>query len=147
MAGAARDEARPGIRPDVDPDLEAVRAAQADRSAFAVLYRRYLEAIYSYAFFGLGDHHDAEDATERIFMAALGSLGSFRDQGASFRAWLFRIARNTLANSRRSRFRRRTTPLDAGTWRRRPRAASAVRPDPRSVSTHGKEPRVRSHPG
>jgi RNA polymerase sigma-70 factor (ECF subfamily) len=95
-----------------DPDLSAVRAAQADRAAFAVLYRRYLEAVYSYAFFQLGDHHDAEDATERTFLAALRAIDGFRDQGASFRAWLFRIARNTIANSHRSRFRRRSSPLD-----------------------------------
>lgn len=95
-----------------DPDLSAVRAAQADRAAFAVLYRRYLEAVYSYAFFQLGDHHDAEDATERTFLAALRALDGFRDQGASFRAWLFRIARNMIANSHRSRFRRRSTTLD-----------------------------------
>jgi RNA polymerase sigma-70 factor (ECF subfamily) len=95
-----------------DPDLEAVRAAQADRHAFAALYRRYLDGVYSYAFYQLGDHHDAEDATERTFLAALRAIGSYRDEGASFRAWLFRIARNTVANAHRSRARRRTEPID-----------------------------------
>jgi RNA polymerase sigma-70 factor (ECF subfamily) len=95
-----------------DPDLEAVRAAQADRHAYAVLYRRYLDRIYSYAFYQLGDHHDAEDATERTFLAALRAIRSYRDEGASFRAWLFRIARNTVANAHRSRARRRTEPID-----------------------------------
>ncbi len=96
-----------------DPDLSAVLAAQADPAAFGVLYRRYVDLVYSYAFYQLGDHHDAEDATERTFLAALRSIGSFTDRGASFRAWLLRIARNTIANSHRSRFRRRTTTLDA----------------------------------
>src|SRR5439155_15249101 len=54
-----------------DPDLSAVSAAQRDSAAFAALYHRYLDAIYSYAFYQLGDHHDAEDATARTFMAAL----------------------------------------------------------------------------
>lgn len=88
-----------------------VRAAQADRAAFEVIYRRYLDRVYGYAFYQLGDHHDAEDATERTFMAALRALPTFRDDGATFRAWLFRIAHNTIANARRSRFRRRTEPL------------------------------------
>jgi RNA polymerase sigma-70 factor, ECF subfamily len=101
----------PAPRPERDPDLDAVRAAQADRSAFGVLYRRYLDRIYAYAFYQLGDHHDAEDATERTFMAALRALPSFRDEGASFRAWLFRIAHNTIANAHRTRFRRRLHPL------------------------------------
>ncbi len=96
-----------------DPDLADVRAAQADRAAFEVLYRRYLDRVYGYAFYQLGDHHDAEDATERTFLAALQALPTYRDDGATFRAWLFRIAHNTIANARRSRFRRRTEPLPA----------------------------------
>ena len=60
-----------GPAPRVDPDRAAVRAAQRDRRAFDVLYRRYLDRVYAYAFYALGDHHDAEDATERTFMGAL----------------------------------------------------------------------------
>ena len=106
-----------GERPDsiVDPDMAAVRAAQADRAAFAVLYRRYLDRVYAYAFYQLGDHHDAEDATERTFLAALRGLSAFRDTGSTFRAWLFRIAHNTIANAHRTRARRRTEPLPE-TW-------------------------------
>jgi RNA polymerase sigma-70 factor (ECF subfamily) len=90
-----------------------VLAAQADRAAFDVLYRRYLDRVYAYAFYQLGDHHDAEDATERTFLAALRALPGFRDEGSTFRAWLFRIAHNTIANAHRSRARRRTETLPA----------------------------------
>jgi RNA polymerase sigma-70 factor (ECF subfamily) len=94
-----------------DADLAAVRAAQADGAAFATLYRRYVDRVYGYAFYQLGDHHDAEDATERIFLAAFRALPDFNDQGSSFRAWLFRIAHNTIANAHRSRARKRTERL------------------------------------
>lgn len=94
-----------------DPDVEAVIAAQADRAAFATLYRRYLDRVYAYAFYQLGDHHDAEDATERTFLAAMRALPGFRDEGATFRAWLFRIAHNTIVNAHRTRARRRAEPL------------------------------------
>jgi RNA polymerase sigma-70 factor, ECF subfamily len=96
-----------------DPDLDAVLAAQADRAAFAVLYRRYLDRVYGYCFYLLGDHHDAEDVTERTFLAALSAIDRFRDTGSTFRAWLFRIAHNQLANALRGRARRGTTSLDA----------------------------------
>ena len=94
-----------------DPDLADVRAAQRDRRAFDRLYRRYLDRVYSYAFYQLGDHHEAEDVTERTFLAALGGIDRFTDEGATFRAWLFRIAHNTIANAHRSRRRRRTEPI------------------------------------
>jgi RNA polymerase sigma-70 factor (ECF subfamily) len=99
-------------RPGGDPDLADVRAAQGERPAFAVLYRRYVDRVYGYAFYLLGDHHDAEDATERTFLAALSAIDGFRDTGASFRSWLFRIAHNQVANALRSRGRRRHDSLD-----------------------------------
>jgi RNA polymerase sigma-70 factor, ECF subfamily len=98
----------------VDADAAAVRAAQSDRSAFDTLYERYLDRVYSYAFYELGDHHDAEDVTERTFLSALAAIGEFRDEGATFRAWLFRIAHNAIVNAHRTRARRRVLPLPDG---------------------------------
>ncbi|HET8777625.1 MAG TPA: RNA polymerase sigma factor [Candidatus Limnocylindria bacterium] len=96
----------------VDPDLADVLAAQVDRAAFGALYRRYLDRVYGYCYYLLGDHHDAEDVTERTFMAALAAIDGYRDEGASFRSWLFRIAHNQLVNALRSRRRRRASSLD-----------------------------------
>jgi RNA polymerase sigma-70 factor, ECF subfamily len=115
-----------GQAPRVDPDRAAVRAAQRDRRAFDVLYRRYLDRVYAYAFYALGDHHDAEDATERTFMGALRGIGAYRESGAGFRAWLFRIAHNTVANAHRTRGRRRTDPLPDDWDRAAPNADPAA---------------------
>jgi RNA polymerase sigma-70 factor (ECF subfamily) len=95
-----------------DPDLADVRAAQRDRAAFGALYRRYVDRVYGYCFYLLGDHHDAEDVTERTFVAALAAIDGFRDEGATFRAWLFRIAHNQLVNALRSRDRQRAASLE-----------------------------------
>jgi RNA polymerase sigma-70 factor, ECF subfamily len=108
-----------------DTDLADVLAAQEDRAAFAALYRRYLDRVYGYAFYQLGDHHDAEDATERTFLAALRAIPEFRDQGSTFRAWLFRIAHNTVSNAHRTRARRLTRPLPDGFERPAPDADPA----------------------
>jgi RNA polymerase sigma-70 factor (ECF subfamily) len=105
----------------LDHDRPLVEAAQDDPLKFDALYRRYLAQVYSYAYYELGDHHEAEDATERTFLAALTNLGRFEErarpadgEGAStFRVWLFQIARNTIANQRRGRRRRHEAPLDA----------------------------------
>ena len=107
-------ERRTGRRtPGGDPDLPAVLAAQRDRAEFAVLYRHYLDRVYGYCFYLLGDHHDAEDVTERTFVAALAAIERYRDEGATFRSWLFRIAHNELANALRARSRQRAAPLEA----------------------------------
>jgi RNA polymerase sigma-70 factor (ECF subfamily) len=95
-----------------DPDLADVRAAQRDRAAFGALYRRYVDRVYGYCFYLLGDHHDAEDATERTFSAALAAIDGFVDEGATFRAWLFRIAHNQLANALRSLHRHQAASLE-----------------------------------
>jgi RNA polymerase sigma-70 factor, ECF subfamily len=73
------------------------------------------------AYYELGDHHDAEDATERTFLAALTSLDRFEERarpadgdGAStFRVWLFQIARNAVARQRRGVRRHPQAPLEA----------------------------------
>jgi RNA polymerase sigma-70 factor (ECF subfamily) len=105
----------------LDRDRPLVEAAQRDPLQFDALYRRYLAQVYSYAFYELGDHHEAEDATERTFVAALANLGRFEErarpadgEGAStFRVWLFQIARNAVANQRRGRRRHPQAPLEA----------------------------------
>jgi RNA polymerase sigma-70 factor (ECF subfamily) len=107
----------------LDRDRRLVEAAQADPARFEALYRKYLAQVYSYAFYELRDHHEAEDATERTFLAALTNLGRFEERarpadgdGAStFRVWLFQIARNAVAERRRRLRRRPEAPLEAAT--------------------------------
>ncbi len=105
----------------LDRDRRLVEAAQADPARFEALYRKYLAQVYSYAYYELRDHHEAEDATERTFVAALTNLPRFEErarpadgEGAStFRVWLFQIARNVVAERRRRRSRRPEAPLEA----------------------------------
>jgi RNA polymerase sigma-70 factor, ECF subfamily len=105
----------------LDRDRALVEDARRDPARFDALYRRYLAQVYSYAYYELGDHHEAEDVTERTFVAALTNLDRFEERarpadgdGAStFRVWLFRIARNVVANQRRGRRRHPQAPIEA----------------------------------
>ncbi len=114
------EEGRPRLA-HLDGDRRLVEAAQADPARFEALYRKYLAQVYSFAYYELRDHHEAEDATERTFLAALANLARFEErarpadgEGAStFRVWLFQIARNAIAERRRRQRRRPEAPLEA----------------------------------
>lgn len=95
-----------------DPEEELVESAKSDPQAFGELYERYVDRIYNYIFYRVGNSHDAEDLTARVFHRALTSLPRYRHQGAPFSAWLFRIAHNLVANFHRDQSRRRVVALD-----------------------------------
>ena len=105
----------------LDRDRPLVEAARRDPARFDALYRKYLAQVYAYALYELADHHAAEDATERVFLRALAGLPRFRElarpeddpEASTFRVWLFRIARNVVANDRRARRRRPDASLEA----------------------------------
>jgi len=46
-----------------------VDKAQLD-AKFSELYKAHLRDVYSYAYYRVGNHHDAEDLTEQTFLQA-----------------------------------------------------------------------------
>ncbi|MFP5343524.1 MAG: RNA polymerase sigma factor [Candidatus Limnocylindria bacterium] len=105
----------------LDRDRALVEAARRDPAAFEPLYRKYVAQVYNLAVYELHDPHEAEDATERTFLSALAALPTFReratasdgDDASTFKVWLFRIARNAIAERRRALRRHPETTLDA----------------------------------
>ena len=99
---------------------------------FSELYRRHLRDVYSYAYYRVGNHHDAEDLTEQTFLQAYRMVGSRNaaedvvqeaflsiwrsgaryeralreSDGRPLRPWLIRIAHNLAANFYRDRARK-----------------------------------------
>lgn len=89
-----------------------IERAKRDATAFGVLYERYVDRIYAYVFYRVGDEQDAQDLTARVFYRALAHIDQYRDRGAPFAAWLYRIAHNLVANFYRDQSRRRDVRLD-----------------------------------
>jgi RNA polymerase sigma-70 factor, ECF subfamily len=104
----------------LDRDRSLVEAARTDPARFEALYRKYVAQVYNFAVYELRDHHEAEDATERTFLNALAGLHRFEerasgddgDDASTFRIWLFRIARNVIAERRRTQRRHPEVELD-----------------------------------
>jgi RNA polymerase sigma-70 factor (ECF subfamily) len=87
-------------------------------SEFSELYRQHLRDVYSYAYYRVGNHHDAEDLTEQTFLQAYRHFerASAESNGRPLRPWLIRIAHNLAANLYRDRSRKPQTPIqDTGT--------------------------------
>lgn len=93
--------APPSIDPDGSDAELVAQAKQGDPRAFATLYRRYLNQVYDYCRHRLGTREAAEDATQTIFLKALASLSTCRDEHL-FAGWLFAIARNVVTDLYRS---------------------------------------------
>src|SRR3954454_23414215 len=81
---------------------------------FTELYRAHLRDVYSYAYYRIGNHHDAEDLTEQTFLQAWRHFDRAQREsnGRPLRPWLIRIAHNLAANYYRDRSRKPQTNLD-----------------------------------
>jgi RNA polymerase sigma-70 factor (ECF subfamily) len=90
-----------------------VDKAQLD-AEFSKLYKAHLRDVYSYSYYRVGNHHDAEDLTEQTFLQAYRHFERALNEsdGRPLRPWLIRIAHNLAANLYRDRSRRPQTPLD-----------------------------------
>ena len=89
-----------------------IEKARHEPEAFGELYHRYVERIYNYHYRHTSNREEAEDLTSRTFYRALRSLHAFQDRGATFQAWLFRIAHNLLVNHYRDSGRRPSIALE-----------------------------------
>ena len=85
---------------DDSPDeREHWHGAADDPEVFQALYRRYFKRVYAYVAARIGNPHDAEDVVSEVFLKVLKNLRDMRSrQPASFAAWLFVTARNTVTD-------------------------------------------------
>ena len=93
--------------------MASLDKAQLD-AQFTELYRAHLRDVYSYAYYRVGNHHDAEDLTEQTFLQAYRHFerALAESQGRPLRPWLIRIVHNLAANYFRDRSRRPQTNID-----------------------------------
>ena len=97
--------------PDIETsDAELLRSfSQGESTAMDQLVARYRQALFSWLLGMTGNHADAEDMYQEVWFRVIRHAGRFND--VSFRAWLWKIARNLLIDFRRKR--RPDVSLDA----------------------------------
>ena len=98
---AAPEDARVAARvAERAAERETVAACQrGDREAFDRLVQRYQREVYRLCYRYLGQHEDANDLAQEVFLRAWRSIGRFRGDSA-FSTWLYRIAVNACLNHR-----------------------------------------------
>lgn len=90
---------------DLDTARLVTRFQLGDRDVFAMLYERYFDRVYANLRGALRDSHEAEDATQQVFMKVFESLPDYERRRQPFRAWLFTIVRNQAVDELRRRGR------------------------------------------
>jgi RNA polymerase sigma-70 factor (ECF subfamily) len=82
-------------------NAEVLRAMPSGRpsSSFEQLALPLLPSLYSHAFWLTRDRTEAEDLVQETISKALRAFDSFQS-GTNFKAWVFRILRNTFLSSR-----------------------------------------------
>src|SRR5687767_5114429 len=106
--------AEPGYKLTVanPTDADLVEASLAgDRQAFDVIVERHRRHVYQLCYRFVGNHEDASDLAQDVFVRAFRSLKTFKGQ-ASLGTWLYRIAVNVSLNKVSGR-KLRAVPIDS----------------------------------
>jgi RNA polymerase sigma-70 factor (ECF subfamily) len=79
------------------------RAKEGDATALEFLYVRYATEVQRYVASFVGNHHEAEDITQDVFLKLMRVIGKYTQRDVPFVAWLRRVARNAALDHLRSR--------------------------------------------
>lgn len=78
------------------------KATEGDKRAYGKIFRLCYEDIYDYIIRRVGNRNDAEDLAMQVFAQGLKAVPSYEERGHSVKAWLYRIAHNTVVDHFRS---------------------------------------------
>jgi RNA polymerase sigma-70 factor (ECF subfamily) len=81
------------------------KAGEGDQAAFLVLYERYREPIFRFAYRLLGSVEIAEDVTHDCFLSLIRKPENYRPERASLKTYLYAAARNLALKHFRSQGR------------------------------------------
>ena len=80
--------------------LKSLQTAESENSMRA-LYRTYGPELYGFAVSALGDRGQAEELVQEVFTRVWRKADSYDETRASFRTWLYGIARNAIIDLKR----------------------------------------------
>ncbi|HVQ95555.1 MAG TPA: sigma-70 family RNA polymerase sigma factor [Mycobacteriales bacterium] len=84
-----------------------VRRVGRDPAAFEEFYRRHVGEVLRFVTRRVDSPHDAADLTAEVFLRVIDGADRYRGGPGGARGWLYGIARNVVASSRRDSARQR----------------------------------------
>jgi RNA polymerase sigma factor (sigma-70 family) len=90
---------------DLDDLVDKFKAGE--ENALAQIYQRCSAMIFTVALRSLGDVAEAEDVTQKVFVAAWTSRHNYQPERASLPAWLLGITRNKVIDALQARTKQR----------------------------------------
>lgn len=97
------------IKGNLQERIAFLKLKSGDSEAFGFFYDKYLKSVYRFVYIKIGEKQLAEDLTQDVFLKTWQHLVDKKNV-RSFRAFIFRIARNTVADHYRSN--KQELPLD-----------------------------------
>lgn len=96
----------------MEEEKELVEKARiGDKDAFMELYNRYFHSVFTFVYFKVGNQQIAEDITQDTFLKAMKSIRNFEGK-SKFRSWLTQIAKFTVMDYYRKKYRYTTVELE-----------------------------------
>lgn len=87
------------------------RVQSGDPAAFRELVEQHKQQVYYLALDLSGNHHDAEDLSQEVFIKVFRGIGKFRS-GAKISSWLHRITINAYIDSQRKKSHKMITLVE-----------------------------------
>jgi RNA polymerase sigma-70 factor (ECF subfamily) len=129
----------PNTPPEAPREIESLiqRCLRGDQLAWDAVVRQYRRKVFNVAYKFVGNHDEAEDLTQEIFLKVFKSLHTF-DRRANFQTWLISVSRNLCIDHYRSvRHERQTIDRTADSSE-----LSAVSTEPGPVAALEQQDRV-----
>jgi RNA polymerase sigma-70 factor (ECF subfamily) len=88
------------------------RAKNQDQEAFGELYDEYVDPIFRYIYYKVGDFSESQDLTGQTFLKAFENISSYKMRDVAFSSWLYRIAHNLVVDYFRSASKHESVPIE-----------------------------------
>lgn len=88
------------------------KAKGRDPEAFGMLYDEYVDQIFRYVYYKVGNLAESQDLTGQTFLKAFENIDSYEMRDVAFSSWLYRIAHNLVVDFFRRESKRESVPID-----------------------------------